>query len=117
MVGTGAAQTFTVFEVGVKGVHPLPSVQETVTVLVPAVDQVTVMSFVVDPAVMLPPDETPQAIHDEFYDILGKDIPGRKVKKTDFYDEAKSPDTFLVIATGEIRRFANILITIGVVKY
>ena len=67
--------------------------------------------------VMLPPDETSQAIHDEFYDILGKDIPGRKVKKTDFYNEAKSPDTFLVIATGEIRRFANILITIGVVKY
>jgi L-fucose mutarotase len=76
-------------------------------------DAVPIESYLV----MLPPDETPQAIHDEFYNILGKDIPVKKVKKPDFYTEARSPDTFLVIATGEIRRFANILITIGVVKY
>jgi L-fucose mutarotase len=67
--------------------------------------------------VMLPPDETPQAIHDEFANILGEEIPAKKFKKSDFYNEARSSDTFLVIATGEIRRFANILITIGVVKY
>lgn len=67
--------------------------------------------------VMLPPDETPQAIHDEFLNILGEDIPVTKVKRFDFYKEARSPDTCLVIATGEIRRFANILVTIGVVKY
>jgi L-fucose mutarotase len=76
-------------------------------------DAVPIESYLV----MLPPDEPHQAIHDEFSDILGKDIPVRKVKKSDFYSEAKSPDTCLVIATGEIRRFANILITIGVVKY
>jgi L-fucose mutarotase len=34
----------------------------------------------------------------------------------EFYQEAKSPDTALVIATGEQRRFANLLLTIGVVK-
>lgn len=67
--------------------------------------------------VMLPPDETPQKIHEEFFEILGESIPGTKVKKVDFYKEALSPNTCLVIATGEIRRFANILITIGVVKY
>lgn len=67
--------------------------------------------------IMLPPDETPQAIHDEFSDILGDSTPVTKVKRFDFYKEARSPDTCLVIATGEIRRFANILITIGVVKY
>jgi len=67
--------------------------------------------------VMLPPDETPQAIHDEFLNILGDSIPVTKIKKIDFYREARSPDTCLVIATGETRRFANILITIGVVKY
>jgi L-fucose mutarotase len=67
--------------------------------------------------VMLPPDETPQAIHDEFLNILGDNIPMTKVKKNDFYREARSQDTCLVIASGEIRRFANILITIGVVKY
>jgi len=67
--------------------------------------------------VMLPPDETPQEIHEEFLNILGDSIPVTKVKRFDFYKEAQSPDTCLVIATGEIRRFANILITIGVVKY
>lgn len=67
--------------------------------------------------IMLPPDETPQSIHDEFLNILGDSIPVTKVKRFDFYNEARSADTFLVIATGEIRRFANILITVGVVKY
>jgi L-fucose mutarotase len=67
--------------------------------------------------VMLPPDETPQAIHDEFSGILGESTPVIKVKRFDFYKEARSPDTCLVIATGEIRRFANILMTVGVVKY
>jgi L-fucose mutarotase len=36
-------------------------------------------------------------------------------KRHDFYAEAKSPATALVIATGEQRRFANVLLTIGVV--
>lgn len=67
--------------------------------------------------IMLPPDETPQSIHEEFLDILGDSIPVTKVKRFDFYNEAQSTDTFLVIATGEIRRFANILITVGVVKF
>src|SRR4030042_1418229 len=67
--------------------------------------------------IMLPPDESPQAIHDEFLSILGESTPVTKVKRFDFYKEARSADTCLVIATGEIRRFANILITIGVVKY
>lgn len=67
--------------------------------------------------VMLPPNEAPQQIHDEFVEILSNEIPVTKVKKMDFYKEARSPNTCLVIATGDIRRFANILITIGVVKY
>jgi len=67
--------------------------------------------------IMLPPDGETQAIHEEFRDILGKDTPVTKVKRFDFYKEARSEDTFLVIATGEMRRFANILITVGVVKF
>ena len=67
--------------------------------------------------IMLPPDEAPQEIHNEFLSILGENTPATKVKRFDFYKEARSSDTCLVIATGEIRRFANILITIGVVKY
>lgn len=66
--------------------------------------------------IMLPPDGAQQPIHDEFIDILGEETPVEKVKRFDFYKKTQSPDTFLVIATGERRRFANILLTIGVVK-
>lgn len=66
--------------------------------------------------IMLTPDEVPQSIHEEFVEILSIDTPVNKVKRFDFYKEARSSDTFMVIATGEIRRFANILITVGVVK-
>jgi len=76
-------------------------------------DAIPVESYMV----MLPPDEAPQAIHEEFVEILGESTPVTKMKKIDFYREARAIDTCLVIATGEIRRFANILITIGVVKY
>jgi L-fucose mutarotase len=67
--------------------------------------------------VMTPPDGSEQPIHKEFKEILGSEIPLVSTKRFEFYTEAKSPDTCLVIATGEIRRFANILLTIGVVKY
>lgn len=67
--------------------------------------------------VMVPPAEASQSIHDEFVNIIGENIPVQKVKRLDFYKEAQSPDTCLVIATGEIRRFANILIVTGVVRY
>jgi L-fucose mutarotase len=67
--------------------------------------------------VMTPPDGAEQPIHKEFKEILGNDVPLVSTKRFEFYTEAKSPDTCLVIATGEIRRFANILLTIGVVKY
>lgn len=76
-------------------------------------DAIQVESYLI----MLPPDETPQPIHEDFSTILGKDIQVTKVKRFDFYKEARSEETFLVIATGETRRFANILITIGVVKF
>ncbi len=67
--------------------------------------------------VMEPPDKIPQSIYDEFFEILGENVPVKKVNRSEFYDEVKSTDTCLVIATGETKRFANILLTIGVVKY
>lgn len=67
--------------------------------------------------VMIPPDEAPQSIHQEFSNIIGANIPLEKLKRLDFYNKAKSSHTFLVIATGETQRFANILLTLGVVKH
>ena len=66
--------------------------------------------------VMIPPDESIQSIHTEFESILGPANPLKKIKRFEFYEEVKSPDTCLVIATGETKRFANILLVIGVVK-
>jgi L-fucose mutarotase len=74
-------------------------------------------SVVVEKAtVMLPADgEVPQ-IFAEFAEILGAGMAFTRLKRFEFYDAAKSDATCLVIATGESRRFANILLTIGVVK-
>jgi|SRR5450759_2005091 len=66
--------------------------------------------------VMIPPDDSLQAIHSEFEEILGTGNPLKKLKRFEFYEEVKSNDTCLVIATGESKRFANILLVIGVVK-
>ncbi len=66
--------------------------------------------------VMMPPDERVQPIYKEFEEMLGTGIPMKKLKRLEFYEEVKSNDTCLVIATGERKRFANILLIIGVVN-
>jgi len=43
------------------------------------------------------------------------DVPVTKHKRFAFYEVTRSPDTILVIATGEQRIYANIVLTIGVV--
>ena len=43
------------------------------------------------------------------------DLELKKTKRFEFYDAVRDPDTALVIATGEQRIYANILLTIGVV--
>ena len=66
--------------------------------------------------VMVPPDGAEQPIHREFIEILGDQTPLERTKRMEFYSAARSADTCMIIATGEVRRFANILLTIGVVK-
>ncbi len=65
---------------------------------------------------MATPDGQPAAIHQEFLKLLPAGVPTRSLSRADFYAAVSQPTTALVIATGEERRFANILITIGVVK-
>ncbi len=64
---------------------------------------------------MLPPDGSTLPIHAEYRSLFGNRFPVVEKRKEEFYPEVMSPDTVLVIATGEIRRFANVLLTIGVV--
>ncbi len=65
---------------------------------------------------MEPADGATVAIHDEFRALLPAGTPVTLVKRHAFYAEAKASATTLVIATGEERRFANVLLTIGVVS-
>ncbi|MBE2269892.1 MAG: RbsD or FucU transport [Anaerolinea sp.] len=64
--------------------------------------------------VMTPADGSDQAIFSEFRQLLpGLDL--QKMGRFEFYDMARGSDVSLVIATGEQRIYANILLTIGVV--
>jgi L-fucose mutarotase len=58
-------------------------------------------------------------IWNEFRQILhgaGVDVELTKVERFKYYDLAGSPDVCLTIATGEQRIYANLMLTIGVVK-
>ena len=65
---------------------------------------------------MTPPDDFHPDIHDEYKSLLGAGMQWTEMERWSFYDKIKSTDTTLAIATGEQRRFANLLLTIGVVK-
>jgi L-fucose mutarotase len=66
--------------------------------------------------VMVPPQSPEPEIHRTFKGMLPAGVTLERKDRMEFYEEAKSPDTALVIATGEQRVFANILLVIGVVK-
>lgn len=85
-----------------------PTVPEVVEVLLDAV--------VVDAAtVMQPPSSVPEPeIFADFAGLLGETALER-LGRHDFYRAARSADVALVIATGERRTYANLLLTLGVV--
>lgn len=62
------------------------------------------------------PDSEPVPIHAEFKALLPGGVILAGKPRLEFYEEAKSHQTALVIATGEERRFANLLLTIGVIR-
>lgn len=66
-------------------------------------------------AVMQPPPEVPTPeIFAEFEKLLPAGTTTARLDRFDFYDAAKTDDVALVIATGEQRTYANILLTLGV---
>lgn len=65
--------------------------------------------------VMARHDGEEPSIYAEFRQLLPDDVALEPMERFDFYDEAKREDCCLVIATGEQRVYANILLTIGVV--
>jgi L-fucose mutarotase len=65
--------------------------------------------------VMVPESGEEPSIFQEFRAILSSDLQLKKLGRFEFYEAARDPDTALVIATGEQRVYANLLLTIGVV--
>jgi L-fucose mutarotase len=64
---------------------------------------------------IVPEDGTEPEIFRDYTEILGeKEM--RPLNRYEFYEAARQDDVCLVIATGELRTFACILLTIGVVK-
>lgn len=88
-----------------------PGVLKVTDVLAVLVDAIPI-----EAAHVMVPDEGPlPSIFDEFRKILPEGVELQHLGRFEFYDAARTPDTALVIATGEQRVYANILLTIGVV--
>ncbi len=66
---------------------------------------------------MMPADASSPPIHHVFYAMLPAGIELKRMRRLEFYEAVQSPSTALVIATGDQRRFANLLLTIGAVKH
>ncbi|NDV63415.1 transporter [Puniceicoccales bacterium CK1056] len=66
--------------------------------------------------VMQPPAGIEPDIHLRYREKLGTQVEWKTMERWAFYDQIKSPQTTLLIATGEQRRFANLILTVGVVK-
>jgi len=81
---------------------------EVLSVLVDAVP--------VEAAHVMMPDKGPEPpIFGQFRRILTDSVPLQTYGRFEFYDAARDKNVALVIATGEQRVYANLLLTIGVV--
>lgn len=67
-------------------------------------------------ALMQVPNGEQVPVHNAYLRTLPERTPIEFLERYAFYDAVCSPQTTLVVATGDTRRFANILLTIGVVK-
>lgn len=67
--------------------------------------------------VMVPPDSADQPIFAEFRQILPKGLDLTKLQRFPFYEKSREADTALMIATGDQRNWANLLLTVGYIKH
>jgi len=83
---------------------------------VPAVLSVLLETVPVEKVTRIQPSEDalPSQVQAEIDSLLNDQIPSELVERFDFYDAARSRDLALCVVTGDERRFANVLLTIGV---
>ena len=89
-----------------------PGTIDAITVLDALLEVIPVQAA----TVMEPPADFKPPIHELYRQRLGKDVTWTQMERWAFYEKIASPRTTLMIATGEQRRFANLLLEIGVVK-
>lgn len=65
--------------------------------------------------VVAPPDDSFREAHRQYAALL-PGVQFQELARPAFYDAARSYQTGLVIATADTRRFANLLLTVGVVR-
>lgn len=85
---------------------------------VPAVLATVLDTVAIECATVIRPsaDATPCAVHDEVTQLLPNGMQLHLVDRFDFYDLARGDDLALCVVTGDTRRFANVLLTLGVLK-
>lgn len=85
---------------------------------VPAVLAAVLDSVPIERATLIRPsaDATPCAVHDEVARLLPEGIEPHLVDRFEFYALAREDDLALCVVTGDTRRFANALLTIGVLN-
>ena len=89
-----------------------PGVLDALTVLDVLLEAVPVQAA----TVMEPPADFQPPIHNLYRQKLGTAVTWTQMERWAFYEKIASLRTTLIIATGEQRRFANLLLEIGVVK-
>ena len=90
----------------------MPGIPKVTDVLKALVDIIPIEAA----EVMMPDTGDRPNIFQEFEGILPKDIELKNLGRFEFYDCVREKNTALVIATSEQRIYANLLLTIGVVK-
>lgn len=86
------------------------------TPAVPEVLKVVLDTIPVEQATLISPsaDASPSAVQSEILQLLPENIPVTHVGRHDFYVLARNHDLALCVVTGDNRRFANVLLTVGV---
>ena len=89
-------------------------VTDVLTVLLETIPVESAAVMVPQPTPDAPEPETPAA-HAELLAVLGSDLVVERLPRQAFYVATRGDDLALVIATGDRRPYANVLLTIGVV--
>jgi len=91
----------------------MPGIPKTTDVLEALLEAVPIQEVTV---MELPAGESAPVL-DEYPRMLPPGTQINRLERYAFYDAVCSPMTSLIIATAETRRFANLLLTLGVVRY